>query len=134
MSREDLEVMREFVERFLGGDLAGTLALIHPEAVVNEGAGLPWGGDHVGRCGFQSLVAALLGTFDLKIDSYDLLDAGDTVVARMPATFTHRTTGRCLPMPIVELYQLRDGLIWRIDVFYKDTKAIADAVAEAHPA
>jgi hypothetical protein len=40
MAGQDVEVTRQFVERFLGGDLAGTLALLHPEMVLNEGAGL----------------------------------------------------------------------------------------------
>lgn len=131
MSQADVDVMRSFVERFLAGDLPGVLDLIHPDMVLNEGASLPWGGDHVGKEGFARLAGVILTDYDLKVESYDLSDAGDFVVARMRAGFTHRRTGRHISMPVVELYELRDGLIWRADIFYKDTHAITEAQAEA---
>ncbi|MGH9035251.1 MAG: nuclear transport factor 2 family protein [Acidimicrobiia bacterium] len=131
MSERDVEIMRRWVEDFTAGNLVGVMEAMHPEVVVNEGEGLPWPGDHVGRDGFQRLLETILSGYELSMDSCELADAGAFVVARMQVTFTSRVTGRAVPMPVVELWELRDGLIYRGDVFYKDTKAIADAHAEA---
>ena len=131
MSQQNVEILSQFVERFLAGDLAGTLELIHPEMVLNEGDSLPWGGDHRGRDGFTQLVTSIAGKYDLKVESCDIADAGDLVVCRMLVNFVNRTTGRTVTMPVAELYEIRDGLIWRVDVYYKDTQAIVQAEVEA---
>jgi hypothetical protein len=52
--------------------------------------------------------------------------ASEVVVAEMQASLRSKETGRNLDTQIVELYRFTDGLISNIDVFYKDTKAVAD--------
>lgn len=52
--------MRRWVEDFTAGNLGGVMEAMHPEVVMNEGESLPWGGDHVGREGFQRLLETIL--------------------------------------------------------------------------
>ena len=131
MSQQHVDIVSQFIDRVLAGDLVGTLELLHPEMVLNEGSSLPWGGDHRGRDGFTQLFATIAGRYDFSVEHCDVIDAGDVAVCRMQVTFVNRTTGRRVTMPVVELYEVRDGLLWRGDVYYKDSKAIADAEAEA---
>jgi hypothetical protein len=50
------------------------------------------------------------------------------VAVKLAMAFKSRKSGRELPMPGVELYSTRDGLVSKIDVFYKDTTSVANLV------
>jgi hypothetical protein len=50
-------------------------------------------------------------------------------VGKILIEFTSRISGRTLAMPVVEFYDIRDGMLHRVDVYYKDAKAIAGLAA-----
>jgi ketosteroid isomerase-like protein len=63
------------------------------------------------------------------VQDYDIVEAGDVVELRLDAVFTSRTSGRRLPMKVVEHYRVRDGKIYGADAFYQDTQAVNDLLS-----
>lgn len=128
MSQVDIAVVERFLKAFEGGDVETAFSLLHPEVVVHEGDSLPYPGEFVGHAGLQSLLGKMMEHLEMRVDGFELLDAGSCAVAKLQMTFTSRKSGRQLPMAGVELYSTMDGLISGIDVYYKDTKSVADLV------
>lgn len=131
MSDTNAQVLQSFVDAILGGDFAGQLALLHPDCVFSEPEGLPWAGDWVGKDGFVSLAKRVGKEFTMNVEEAEVLDAGRYAVLRLQATFTCRATGRGATIPIVELYETKDGLILRSDIYYKSPGAVAELQSEA---
>jgi ketosteroid isomerase-like protein len=128
MSQADVDIVEQFLKAFAGGDIETVFALLHPECVVNEGAGLPYAGEYVGPAGLQELVGKIMTPMEMVVDSYAVSDGGDCAVARLQMSFTSRATGKTVKMPGVELYNTADGKVSKIDVYYKSTTEIAELV------
>ena len=126
MSQADVDVTEQFLKAFAAGDIETVFAMLDPEVVVHEGAGLPYAGEYVGPAGLQDLVGKIMTPFEMTLDSYQVSDGGDCAVARLQMTFTNRTSGRVVTMPGVELYNTSDGKVSKIDVYYKSTTEIAE--------
>jgi ketosteroid isomerase-like protein len=126
VSQADVDVTEQFLKAFAAGDIETVFAMLDPEVVVHEGAGLPYAGEYVGPAGLQDLVGKIMTPFEMTLDSYQVSDGGDCAVARLQMTFTNRTSGRVVRMPGVEIYNTADGKVSKIDVFYKSTTEIAE--------
>jgi ketosteroid isomerase-like protein len=124
-----VETLRKFVDFFRAGDLAGACGLIAPEAVWHEADSLRWHGQWRGPDGFAAMIGAICTPTELILRDATIHDAGDIVVLRLNAVFVSRVSGRRLPMRIVELYTIKDGRIHGADVYYKDSQAVNDLVA-----
>jgi ketosteroid isomerase-like protein len=123
------EVMQTFLDRFRSGDMPGVLELIAPDAVWHEADSLPWRGEWHGPDGFAAMIGTILTPTELHLEDATVSDAGDIVVIRLNAAFVSRTSGRRLPMRIVEHYTVREGMCFGADVYYKDTQAVNELVA-----
>lgn len=126
-----MSINAETLDRFMtlvldAADIESALKLLHPNVVVHEPENVPYPGDFKGPNGFASLLGHVFASAELAIHDRELLDAGDTVVARFSGTMTSHVTGKSMPLAIIEIYRFTDGLISDVDVFYKDTKAIVD--------
>jgi ketosteroid isomerase-like protein len=128
MSQADVDVTEQFLKAFAAGDIEGVFALLHPEVVIHEGAGLPYAGEYVGAAGLQDLVGKIMTPMEMTLDSYQVSDGGDCAISRLEMTFTSRTSGKVVKMPGVEIYNTTDGKVSKIDVYYKSTSEIADLV------
>src|SRR5258708_35779660 len=128
-----VEVVRRFTSALVAGDVPGCLALLHPDNVFDEAEGLPFGGDYSGSEGFIRLLKDVGRLFEVKLSEPQVTDAGDCVLVRLTGTFTSRATGRTLETPVVDLYTVRDGKVARVDVFYKDTNAMAALCVDTGP-
>ena len=126
MSQADVDTTEQFLKAYASGDIETVFAMLDPEVVVHEGAGLPYAGEYVGPGGLQDLVGKIMTPFEMAVDSYQVSDGGDCAVARLQMTFTNRTSGRTVTMPGVELYNTSDGKVSKIDVYYKSTTEIAE--------
>jgi ketosteroid isomerase-like protein len=129
VSQADVDVTQQFLKAFSSGDIQGVFALVHPEIVVDEGAGLPYEGEFVGPEGLQDLIGKIMSKSEMVVDSFDVSDGGDCAVARLQLIFTARGSGRVVTMPSIELYETKDGKVSKIDVFYKSTQTMADLFA-----
>jgi hypothetical protein len=134
MSDSALAPARQLLDGFKNGDPEHALAALHPDCVVHQADSLPYHGDWVGPEGFAKLIGVLTSSFELTINSYDAsADDQGLVTVRAQATFRSHKSGRSLDMQVVELYQVRDGLIVEGDIFYKDTHLIRQ-LADEEPA
>jgi ketosteroid isomerase-like protein len=110
---------------------AAAFAFLHDDVVVREPPDLPFGGEYHGPEGYLAArdkvdslaVAELAGPVTLH-------DAGDLVVMRVTGRFTSRATGTALVTEFVELYTIRDGRIAVLDVYVRDTQALATLLSE----
>lgn len=126
MSKADVAATRVLLDSFMSGDIESALGAIHPDCVVREAAGLPFGGHWKGPDGFGQLLGTMAKDFEVVVEGYELFDAGEVVVGRLRATFRSQATGASVALSIVELYTIRDGRIVDVDVYYKDTLALRD--------
>jgi ketosteroid isomerase-like protein len=126
MTRGDSEVVRRFTAGLRAGDVPGCLELLADDIVFSEPDGLPFGGDYHGKDGFVRLLRAVGRDFRMDLDEPAIGDAGAFVAVRVRGRVTSRATGRWLDLRVVDLYELRDGLITRVDVYYKDPRALTE--------
>lgn len=100
-------------------------AFLSPDVVIRETTDLPFGGEYRGLAGNAELVARMTSVFDLDITQATFFDAGDTVTAKLLASFTPKSGGDPLELEIVELITVRDGQIVELDIYHKTPSAIA---------
>jgi ketosteroid isomerase-like protein len=126
MSAEDLTGV---VERMLGHAAAGrweALAdLLAEDFVIVEPDSLPYGGVHRGVDGYVALMQRIGRLFELEFEPrghYALDDT--TVLQRMDVTFSARSTGRAVKLPVLEILHVFGGRVRRSEVFLADTAAL----------
>jgi ketosteroid isomerase-like protein len=129
MSQADVDVVDRFLKAFQAGDIETAFSLLHPEVVIHEGDGLPYAGQFVGHAGLQNLLGKMFEHLEMRLGGYEIIGAGPSAVAvKLAMVFTSRKSGREMPMPGIELYETKDGLVSKIDVYYKDTTSVANLV------
>jgi uncharacterized protein len=130
VSTDGLETVRRFSRALSDRDLAKVESLLHRDLVVHTAGGLPYSGDYYGPRGFLELFAAMTRVLELTPGPLcqQSLDE-QTVVSRFRLRFVARSSGRHAEMDLVEIYQVSDGLIVDLDVYYKDSSAVAAVLA-----
>jgi ketosteroid isomerase-like protein len=130
---DNIAVVRTFTDGLRSGDIASCEALLDEANVFSEAPSLPFGGNYVGRDGFRAMLRDVGKTFRVALDPPEIVEAGERVLVRVHGTFTSRATGRSLPVDCIDLYELRDGRIVRVDVFYKDSHAVTELCTPQPP-
>lgn len=119
------DVVRAFTSALGAGDVKACLALLSEDNVFAEAPSLPYGGDYVGRGGFVQMLRDVSTHFSIVLDTPDVQPCGERqVLVQVTGTMTARASGRSMPLHAVDLYTVEDGLVSRVDVFYKDTHAV----------
>jgi ketosteroid isomerase-like protein len=128
-----VDVVRDAIDAMVAVDGERLQKLIHPDIEVVEPESLPYGGVYQGASAFfEELLPALAGPFQLEVEDATIYDGGTSAASRMTVVFTSRRTGEVLKMPYVEVYDVEDGLIRRIDVYPQDvTRLTTFMVANA---
>jgi uncharacterized protein len=124
----NVDTVRRYFELFNAGRADEGLGLLDPAMVIHEASSLDYGGDHHGHAGFMEVLQRAFALAEFDVRNTDIFDAGDTVVARMHVTITSRHSGQAIDTEIVEIYGFAQGRIADIDVYYKDTEALLEAV------
>jgi ketosteroid isomerase-like protein len=124
VSASDVDTVSGFLASLSRGDLATCQTLVTDDLIFSEAPSLPFGGDYDGPDGLTQLLAALTRDFSLRLEEPRISAAGDQVLVRVNGTIRARTTGATMPLEALDLYTLRDGLISRVDVYYKDAAAV----------
>ena len=105
--------------------------LLHEDFVVSSAGGLPFSGQYRGPRGFFDLMGKMNEVLDLTPGPITVNPLGqDAITASFRVTFTARSGGKHVEMDVVEIYTLRDGLIIKLDVYYKDPSAVAALIAD----
>ena len=128
-ARRPKEVLERFLIAVQAGDFETVAGCFSPEVVVHEPAGIVVGGEHTGFDGWASMMTQLGQTYDLKVSSYEIVEADDRAFLMWTPTFTARATGRSADIRAIEVYQITDGLIVDIDVYYKEPGVLAGLLA-----
>jgi uncharacterized protein len=130
VNTQGLETVRRFSRALGDRDLAKVESLLHRDLVVHTAGGLPYSGDYYGPQGFLELFAAMTQVLELTPGPLcqQSLDE-QTVVSRFRLRFVARSSGKQAEMDLVEIYQVSDGLIVDLDVYYKDSSAVAAVLA-----
>lgn len=105
--------------------------LLHEGFILSAAGGLPFSGEYRGTHGFFDLLGKMNEVLDLTPGPVTLNSLGqDAVAARFRLRFTARSSDKHVEMDLVEIYTIRDGLIIKLDVYYKDPSAVAALIAE----
>jgi ketosteroid isomerase-like protein len=128
VSEENLAVVRERFEAWRRGDFDAAHASNHPDIELVPDPAWPEPGTYRGDAevrAFYDRYRDSWGTAD-EVD-WDLLDAGDRVVAR----FSNRVRGRGSGMEVENrastVFTLRDGRVTRIEFFFDHDDALRAA-------
>ena len=125
-----LVIVRRFMSATGAGGRAERTRLLHEDFVVSSAGGLPFSGEYHGPQGFFDLIGKMNEVLDLTPGPITMNPLGqDAVAASFRLTFTARSSGKHVEMDLVEIYTLRDGLIVKLDVYYKDPSAVAALIA-----
>ncbi len=119
-------VVRGLYDALGKGDVPGVLARLDPDVIVDEPIQLPYGGVHQGRDVFvQSVLGAMMGHADVVITDAEVFEGPAGVVGTLTGTLTAHTTGEVFPLIMVEIHQVEDGTVRRIDVYTKNPHELA---------
>lgn len=120
------DVVRGLYDALAQGDVPALLARLDPDVIVDEPAQLPYGGAHQGRDVFvQSILGAMMGYAEVAITAADVFDGPAGVVGVLTGILTAHTTREQFPLTMVEIHQVGDGLIRKIDVYTKNPHELA---------
>ncbi|MFF2996721.1 nuclear transport factor 2 family protein [Streptomyces sp. NPDC057950] len=126
------DVVRGLYDALGKGDVPGVLARLAPEVIVDEPDQLPYGGVHQGREAFvRSVLGAMTGHADIAITAAEVFEGPTGVVGTLTGTLTAHTTGEVFPLTMVELHQVEDGAVRKIDVYTKNPHELAAFYARA---
>ncbi|MFB7495931.1 nuclear transport factor 2 family protein [Streptomyces sp. NPDC056161] len=126
------DVVRGLYAALGTGDVPGVLARLAPEVIVDEPNQLPYGGVHQGREVFvQSILGAMMGYAEVAITAAEVFEGPAGVVGTLTGTLTAHTTREEFPLTMVELHQVEDGLVVKIDVYTKNPDELAAFYARA---
>jgi ketosteroid isomerase-like protein len=114
MSQKNVEVMRAAFEAWNIGtpDLDAHLSRFHPELVYHPRDDEPDPSPHIGRDAYEQLLRGFVYSFsDLRIETLELIDVGDHVIAPTVLHGRMRNSGTEVTDTYVFVFALREGLI-----------------------
>ncbi|MCE0764919.1 nuclear transport factor 2 family protein [Pseudonocardia kujensis] len=111
-----------------GASFDGMAATLHPDVVMHQAAGLPYGGEWTGHEGVERFFTAMSETWSsLEVTDTEFLTTDDTVAIVLRLRARSRATGREVDMPMVHVVRIQDDLIRDFRPFYWDTAEVAAA-------
>lgn len=130
MTSSNLEIGRGIADAMNKGDLPGLLSFFTEDVEIDEPSGVPWSGSFTGHAGFQELLGTIASRLQVEILQCDVLEGPDGLLAvRMRARFTSQATGRSIETSVAEVDEISDGLVRRVDVFYKEPELVSEIFA-----
>ncbi len=129
MSEQSVEVVKGIYDAFTQGDVPAVLGAFAPDIEWYEAEGMPYGGLHRGP---DAVAQNVFGPIAEDVDGFavtpeELIGSDGTVAAVVRYTGTGKTTGKALDVPVVHVWDVRDGRITRFRQFI-DTVKFAEVV------
>jgi uncharacterized protein len=129
MAEQSVQTVRDVYEAFARGDVAAVLGAMTDDIEWHEADGMPYGGVYRGG---QAVAQNVFGPIttdvgDFAVTPEQLISEGDTVVAVTRYTGTGKETGKELDIPVVHVWDVRDGKIARFRQF-ADTAEFREVV------
>jgi ketosteroid isomerase-like protein len=119
------EVVMRSLETARGGDWAGALEYVHPEAVGHVPGRSSWAGDLHGREAFSDYISharALSADADVEVELEDVL-ASDTRVALLVREVFHREGGDTI-IRRANVYRVEGEQIVEVTIYEHDQYAV----------
>jgi hypothetical protein len=108
-------------------DAAALVASLADDLVVVEPPSLPYGGRTTSRAEFFGKVVGYTGQrAAFRLETSEVFGDGDRLAGHFTATFTAHGSGEILLLDQVEMYEVSNGLITKVEVFQRDTPAVVD--------
>jgi ketosteroid isomerase-like protein len=130
MAQENVERLHSAFEAFLAGESDFGTELLHPDVEwdASEFSVIDMGDVYRGVEGVRSFWREWLGAWETVRFEYELVDAGDRVVALVDQRMRGRSTGIEVPFgKYAHLYTFRDGLIVRWKMYWSQKEALQAA-------
>ena len=129
MAVNSVDVVRGVYEAFGRGDVAAVLGAMADDVERREAEGMPYGGVYRGG---QAVAENVFGPVMRDIPNFavspeELIGSGDTVAVVVRYTGTGQATGKQLDLPVVHVWDVRDGKIARFRQFI-DTAMFLEVV------
>ncbi len=115
-------------EAFRRRDMAAIFGLLAEDVELEQSRALPWGGSYHGRDGARRFFGQLGSRINSSLAFERLIDAGDHVAAIGWTEGTVNATGARYRVPVVHVWQVRDGKIARVE-FYIHHPSMLEALA-----
>jgi uncharacterized protein len=132
MSEQSVELVKDTYEAFGRGDVPAVLGAFADDIEWYEAEGMPYGGLHRGA---EAVAQNVFGPIAEDVEGFavtyeQLIGSGETVAAVVRYTGTGKETGKTLDLPVVHIWDLRDGKLARFRQFI-DTMKFAEVVPAA---
>ena len=132
MSDQSVEIVEGIYGAFGRGDVPGVLGAFAADIEWYEAEGMPYGGLHRGG---EAVAQNVFGPITDDVEGFavtpeQLMGSGGTVAAVVRYTGTGKATGKTLDLPVVHIWDIRDGKAARFRQFI-DTVKFADVVPAA---
>jgi ketosteroid isomerase-like protein len=132
MSEHNVEFVKGIYGAFAQGDVPTVLGAFADDIEWFEAEGMPYGGLHHGR---EAVAQKVFGPISEDVEGFaitleELIGSGATVAAVVRYTGTGKATGKALDVPVVHVWDIRDGKLARFRQFI-DTVKFAEVVPAA---
>jgi ketosteroid isomerase-like protein len=129
MSEQNVEFVKGVYGAFGRGDVPAVLGAFAEDIEWFEAEGMPYGGLHRGP---EAVAQNVFGPITEDVEGFavtpeELIGSGATVAAVVRYTGTGKATGKALDVPVVHVWDIRDGKLARFRQFI-DTVKFAEVV------
>jgi ketosteroid isomerase-like protein len=129
MSEQNVEFVKTVYDAFARGDVPAVLGAFAEDIEWFEAEGMPYGGLHRGP---DAVAQNVFGPITEDVEGFavtpeELIGSGATVAAVVRYTGTGKATGKALDVPVVHVWDIRDGKLARFRQFI-DTVKYAEVV------
>lgn len=119
-----VQIVEALYEGFRRRDFPVVFGLLSPDVEIVQSERLPWGGCYRGHEGARRFFGQLGSRINSTLSIERLIDSGDHVAAVGWTEGTVNATGAAHRVPIVHLWQIRDGQIARAQFFIDHPKML----------
>jgi ketosteroid isomerase-like protein len=129
MGEESVEFVKGVYAAFGRGDVPAVLGAFAEDIEWFEAEGMPYGGLYRGG---DAVVQNVFGPIATDVEGFavtpeEFVGSGDTVAAIVRYTGSGKATGKSLDVPVVHVWDIRDGKLTRFRQ-YIDTVKFAEVV------
>jgi ketosteroid isomerase-like protein len=124
MAEQSVEVVRGIYEALGRGDMPGVLGAMADNIEWYEAEGMPYGGVyHGGEAVAQNVFGPITQDIpDFAVTPEEFIASGDAVAVVARYTGTGKATGKQLDLPVVHVWDVREGKIARFRQFADTAK------------
>ena len=124
MSEQSIEFIKGVYGAFAQGDVPAVLSAFADDIEWYEAEGMPYGGLHRGG---EAVMQNVFGPIGQDVEGFavtpeEFMGSGDSVAAVVRYTGTGKATGKTLNVPVVHVWDIRDGKIARFRQFIDTVK------------